>query len=230
MARLDNAEYRQALTQAEADLAVARANLGEAESLLKIADRELSRIETLSSRGVSSESERDTARASQLARAAHLEVTRAQVTRAAAAVETARIRLGYSTVTASWSGGNNQRIVAERFFDEGQTVAANEPLLRIVELDPVMAVFYVTERDYGLLGAGQIVSLANRRVSRGNGFAGCDRPYRAGIPRKHPPGEGGTPGGKPAGSPEAGNVRTCQRASVTGGGRHHRTGTGPGGA
>lgn len=159
VARLDNAEYRQALTQAEADLAVARANLAEARNLLEIANRELQRIETLSSRGVSSESERDTARANQLARTAHLQVTEAQVTRAAAAVETARIRLGYSTVSASWSGGNSERIVAERFVDEGQTVTANEPLLRIVELDPVLAVFFVTERDYGLLNVGQVVSL-----------------------------------------------------------------------
>ncbi len=159
VARLDNAEYRQALTQAEADLAVAQANRVEAESLLKIAERELQRIETLSSRGVSSESERDTAQANQLAREARIQVTQAQVTRASAAVETARIRLGYSTVTASWSGGNSRRIVAERFVDEGQTVTANEALLRIVELDPVLAVFFVTERDYGLLKVGQVVAL-----------------------------------------------------------------------
>ena len=159
VARLDNAEYRQALTQAEADLAVARANLAEARSLLEISDRELSRIETLSQRGVSSESERDIAKANQLARAARLKVSQAQLTRSEAAVETARIRLGYSNVIASWSGGNDERIVAERFVDEGQTVGANDPLLRIVELNPVLAVFFVTERDYGLLSVGQSVSL-----------------------------------------------------------------------
>jgi RND family efflux transporter MFP subunit len=159
VARLDNAEYQQALTQAEADLAVARANLAEARSLLEIADRELNRIETLSRRGVSSESERDAAQAEQLARAARLEVSRAQQTRAEAAVETARIRLGYSNVTANWSGGSDRRIVAERYVDEGQTVSANDALLRIVELDPVLAVFFVTERDYGLLSVGQPVTL-----------------------------------------------------------------------
>ncbi len=159
VARLDNAEYRQALTQSEADLAVARANLAEAESLLKIADRELVRVNTLRERGVSSESEQDTIRANQLARAAHLDVTQAQVTRATAAVETARIRLGYSNVTASWQGGNDHRIVAERYVDEGSTVGINEPLLRVVEMDQLIAVFYVTERDYGLLKPSQKVSL-----------------------------------------------------------------------
>ncbi len=159
VARLDNAEYIQALNQAEADLAVAEANLAEAESLLAIAERELRRIETLSQRGVSSESERDTAMANQLARAAHVEVSRAQLTRARAAVETARIRLGYSAVSAGWRGGSHVRVVAERYVDEGETVAANAPLLRIVELDPVVGVFFVTERDYGLLRRGQAVEL-----------------------------------------------------------------------
>ncbi len=159
VARLDNAEYRQAQTQAEADLAVARANFAEAESLLKIADRELARVNTLKERGVSSESEQDTIQANQLARSAHLDVTRAQVTRAVAAVETARIRLGYSDVTASWQGGNDYRVVAERYVDEGSTVGINEPLLRVVEMDQVIAVFYVTERDYRLLKPDQSVSL-----------------------------------------------------------------------
>ena len=160
VARLDNAEYKQALTQSQADLAVARANLAEAQSLLKIAEREYKRIDTLRQRGVSSEAEQDSAEANQLARAAHLDVTRAQVTRATAAVETARIRLGYSDVIAQWQGGNNNRVVAERYIDEGQSVNINEPLLRIVELDTVIAVFHVTERDYGLLNQGQVVEIS----------------------------------------------------------------------
>jgi len=155
VARMDNAEYVLAVTQAEADLAVAQANLGEARSQLTIAERELQRLDKLRERGVSSESQRDLAKADQLARQAHLEVTRAQVTRAQAALETARIRLGYTAVRADWTGGSEQRLVAERYLDEGETVAANAPLLRIVELDPLIAVFSVTERDYALLHTGQ---------------------------------------------------------------------------
>jgi RND family efflux transporter MFP subunit len=160
VARLDNAEYLQAVTQAEADLAVARANLAEASSQLTIAERELQRLDKLRERGVSSESQRDLAKADQLAKQAHLEVTRAQVTRAQAALETARIRLGYTEVSADWTGGSDSRQVAERYLDEGGTVAANAPLLRIVELDPLIAVFFVTERDYALLHAGQRATLS----------------------------------------------------------------------
>ncbi|GJL82204.1 MAG: hypothetical protein DHS20C01_18380 [marine bacterium B5-7] len=159
VARLDNDEYVQALAQAEADLAVSRANFNEAKSLLAIADRDLERAETLRGRGVSSDAERDAAKANQLAKAAHVEVTRAQMSRAVATVETARIQLGYSDVIAAWQGGQDTRVVAERFVDEGDTVSANAPLLRIVELDPINAVVFVTEADYGLLRPGQRVDL-----------------------------------------------------------------------
>lgn len=162
VARLDNDEYVQTVRQAEADLAVARANLAEAESLLKLAERELKRIESLRKRGVTTESQLDAAKADQLAKQAHLEVTRAQQTRAEAELQAARIRLGYTEVTADWRNGNDndQRVVAERYVDEGQTVSANTALLRIVELDPVKVVFFVTEKNYARLQSGQLVILS----------------------------------------------------------------------
>jgi RND family efflux transporter MFP subunit len=159
VAVLDSAEYQQSVAQADADLAVAVANLAEARSQLTISERELNRLESLSKKGVSSASQVDTARAQQLARAAHVQVSRAQVTRAESALETARIRLAYTQVRAAWHGGQDTRVVAERFLDEGETVTANEPLIRIVDLDPVIAVFFVTERDYAMLELQQQVEL-----------------------------------------------------------------------
>jgi RND family efflux transporter MFP subunit len=159
VARLDDDEYVQVVRQAEAELAVAKANLAEAESLLKIAQRELERTDKLRQRGVSSETQLDAARADQLVKQAHVTVTKAQVIQAEAALESARIRLGYTVVTAGWRGGSEQRVVAERYVDEGETVSANTPLLRIVELDPISVVFFVAERDYALLKQGQSASL-----------------------------------------------------------------------
>jgi RND family efflux transporter MFP subunit len=43
--------------------------------------------------------------------------------------------------------------------DEGQTVAANAPLLLIVELNPIVGVIFVTEKDYANLEPGQPVAL-----------------------------------------------------------------------
>jgi RND family efflux transporter MFP subunit len=152
-------------------VAVAQANLGEARSQLTIAERELQRLDKLHERGVSSESQLDLAKADQLARQAHVEVTRAQLTRARAALESARVRLGYTEVSANWTGGSEQRLVAERYLDEGETVAANAPLLRIVELDSLTAVFFVTERDYVLLHTGQRAELGTDSYP-GDLFAG----------------------------------------------------------
>ena len=159
VAELDNDEYVQAVAQAQADLLVARAKLSEAKSALEIANREFKRTESLLKQGIASDSEFDAARQDQLAKQAQLKVAAAHVTKAESSLETANIRLGYTQVTAGWTGGGEHRVVAERYVDEGQTVAANAPLLLIVELNPIVGVVFVTERDYAYLKPGQLVSL-----------------------------------------------------------------------
>ncbi|MEE4253797.1 MAG: efflux RND transporter periplasmic adaptor subunit [Desulfuromusa sp.] len=157
---LDNDEYLQLVAQARANLAVANANLAEARSASGIANRELARVKTLQQRGVASESQLDSATANQMTNEVKVDVANAQVAHAQSALETAITRLGYTRITAGWSGGNEHRVVAERYVDEGEMVTANAPLLRIVELDPITGVVFVAERDYGLLQPGQKAILA----------------------------------------------------------------------
>ena len=159
VARLDDAEYQQDLAQAEADLLVAEANLAEARSALEIARRTMERTQTLSDRGVASTAELDASRSELQASEARVAVYQAQITRAQAAVATSRIRLGYADVAAVWSDADTSRVVAERFVDEGQTVTANTPLLRIVDIDPLSGVFFVTEKEYAYLEPGQHVEV-----------------------------------------------------------------------
>lgn len=160
VAELDNDEYVQAVAQAQADLEVARANQSEAESAYEIAKREFKRTESLLKRGIASDSQYDAARQEQLAKQAQLKVAQAQVAKAESSLETANIRLGYTKVTAGWTGGDDPRIVAERYVDEGQMVAANAPLFLIVELNPIVGIIYVTEKDYAYMSPGQEVTLA----------------------------------------------------------------------
>jgi RND family efflux transporter MFP subunit len=171
VAELDNDEYVQAVAQARADLAVARANLSEAKSALKIANREFKRTESLLKRGIASDSEFDAIQQDQLAKQAQLKVAAAQITKAESSLETANIRLGYTKITADWTGGDDHRVVAERYVDGGQTVAANAPLLLIVELHPIVGVVFVTERDYAHLKPGQLVALKTEAFP-GEQFAG----------------------------------------------------------
>jgi RND family efflux transporter MFP subunit len=159
VAELDNDEYVLAVAQAQADLEVARANLSKARSDLETSNREFKRTESLLKRGIASDSEFDAAKQDQLAKQAQLKVAAAQVAKAESSLETANIRLGYTKVTAGWTGGDEDRVVAERYVDEGQTVAANAQLLSIVELNPIVGVVFVTESDYARLKPGQLVSL-----------------------------------------------------------------------
>lgn len=156
---LDDREYVQAVTQAEADLAVARATLAEANSTLDIAERELARAETLRERGIASESQLDAARTRQLAGKARVEVANAQLQRAESSVESARIRLAYTQVKAEWADGSDRRVVAERLVDEGDTVSANTAILSIVELSPITGVIHVAESEYGRFHQGQEATL-----------------------------------------------------------------------
>lgn len=155
VATLEDAEFEQAVAQAEADLAVAQANLVEARSLAEISDREIQRMNDLRAEGYTSQSQLDTVEAESLARQARLKVAEAQITRAQSALKSARIRLGYSSIVAGWDGPGDKRVVAERFFDEGDTVSANSPILRVVDIDRMIAVIFATERDYASLRENQ---------------------------------------------------------------------------
>ena len=166
IAELDDDEYVQEVAQAEADLAVARANQARAESALTIAERALERARALNDQGMESESQFDVARSEHLAQGAAVKVAKAQVARSESAAATARIRLGYTKVRATWSSEAGLSgaepapwVVAERYVQQGDTVAANAPLLAIVELNPITAVLFVSERDYALLQVGQEVKL-----------------------------------------------------------------------
>ncbi|PRQ08197.1 efflux RND transporter periplasmic adaptor subunit [Enhygromyxa salina] len=164
VAVLDDEELRQAEAEARADLVVARARASAAEKVAALARRTFGRIEGLRGRDISSEQELDTARAAKVEAEAALEVAEAEVVRAQAVFKAAQIRRGYTEVTVQWSEAegreaDERRLVAARFADEGGLLAANAPLLTIVDLDPVIVVVFVTEVDYAELAPGIPVTL-----------------------------------------------------------------------
>lgn len=155
VAEIDDDELRQLASQAAAALQVARAQVTRAETDLQLARRDLERAETLGERGVSSEAQLEAARATAADRAAALEVAKAEAVRAAAGLDAARIRLAYAKVEANWTGGSDIRVVAERFVSAGARVSEDTPILSVVELSPLTAAIFVTEREYALLEIGQ---------------------------------------------------------------------------
>jgi len=159
IARLEDAEFGQLVVQAQADLAVAEANVRRAVTTAELAAAQLDRIRNLFGSGDAPQSELDEAEAAEAEASAAVQLARAQKDRANASLRAAEIRLGYTEIAAYWEGGDNTRAVSRLWAEVGDTVGPNTPLATILELDPIEAVFYVTEVDYAKLSVGQQVSL-----------------------------------------------------------------------
>lgn len=155
VAQLDDDEFQQAVAEASAELEVARAELALARSGLAIAQSAFDRVQELREGNIASGSELDVAAAELQGRQAQVDVAAARVKQAEAALAAARVRLGYATVNATWPGSERPRVVAERYVDEGATVAANSPIVTVIDASTVRAVLHVTERDYARLRVGQ---------------------------------------------------------------------------
>jgi RND family efflux transporter MFP subunit len=155
LAVLEDEEYRQQVIQAEADLRVAKANLEEARSTLSMAARNLERARALHQSGIQSDAQLDQVVSQHESQQAQFSVAEAQVANREAALESARVRLSYTRISASWERGRPVRYVGERFVDEGVLLAANTPILSVIELQPITAVIHVTASEYFRLRPAQ---------------------------------------------------------------------------
>jgi RND family efflux transporter MFP subunit len=171
VAVLEDEEYQQQVIQAEADLQVTRANLEEAKSSLEIVQRDLDRAKSLHEQGILSDSELDAVVAQFQAQEARYKVAVAQLANREAALETARVRLSYTRIKASWEKGGDVRYVGERFVDEGAMLSSNTAILSIIELQPIIAVIHVTDKDYFRLKTGQ-KSIITSSAFPGEEFSG----------------------------------------------------------
>lgn len=155
IAVLDDEEYSQQVRQAEADLQVAKANLEESKSSLDVAKRELERVQELHKKGISADSELDSIKGAYSTQEARYKVAQAQVSYSQAALEAAKVRLSYTKIRASWEKGANRRVVGERMVDEGAMLTPNAPILSILEINPLLAVIHITDKDYIRVKKGQ---------------------------------------------------------------------------
>lgn len=125
--RLSDTEQQARLSQAEGDLAEARARFNEARS-------EFDRIEEVFEQGVISRSEYDRAEA-------ELASARARLRSAEGRVEEAREQLGYTEVHAPYAG-----IVTERHVEVGESVSPGSPLLSGISLNQLRVAVEVPQR------------------------------------------------------------------------------------
>lgn len=158
LVQMDPEEFALDLLQAEAELAVAQATLRETRESLSAAQRELSRTRELRGQGIASAAELETAETQLALQQARVELARSQVSSRDAARRNAQIRADHARVLADQGNGQPWHVAA-RLADPGAIVTANTPLLTLVTLDPLRAVVFVTEADYGQLRTGQPVRL-----------------------------------------------------------------------
>lgn len=161
IAVLDDEEYSQQVVQAEAELQVAQANLEESKSSLDVAERELERVKELHQKGISADSELDAVKGAFATQEAGYKVAVAQVANRRAALEAAKIRLSYTKIKATWEGGSNRRVVGERLVHEGALLTSNAPIISILEINPLLAVIHVTDKDYFQLEKGQTAVISS---------------------------------------------------------------------
>ena len=150
IARIDDAEYQQAILEAEANLRIAQASLTETQSQFALAKQELERVRSLQEKGIASPSELDAALTNYDAQQSRLKLTQAQVEQREASLNSANIRLSYTILNATEPG-----FIGERFVDEGTLLSPNTPVVTVIGIDRVIIRTSIIERDYGRIHVGQ---------------------------------------------------------------------------
>lgn len=159
IAELDKAEIAEQVRQAEAELDVASANVDDATAALTIARSDFQRTEALAQKEVASKSELEAAEARLKAQEAKLKVAQAQVAQKEAALKSAQVRLSYTTIVAAWDGGAEERVIGERFAEQGAMLSANAPIVSLLDISSMTAVINIIERDYAQINPGQTADI-----------------------------------------------------------------------
>ena len=171
VAVLDDEEYQQQVYQAVAELEVAQANLKEVKITSENAKREYERTVALREKKIASESQLDAADSEYKTQQAKLQVATAQVSQKQAALNMAKVRLSYTQIRVPPNHASRQRVVGERFVDEGSMLAPNTPIVSILDIGTLIAVINVIERDYPKIRLG-LPALINTDAFPGQTFNG----------------------------------------------------------
>ena len=171
VAVLDDEEYQQQVYQAVAELEVARANLVEVKITSENAKREYERTVALRQKKIASESQLDAAESEYKTQQAKLQVANAQVSQKQAALNMAKVRLSYTRIRVPPNHASQQRVVGERFVDEGSMLAPNTPIVSILDIGTLIGVINVIERDYPKIKPG-LPAVINTDAFPGQTFSG----------------------------------------------------------
>jgi RND family efflux transporter MFP subunit len=141
---IDPRPFQAALDQAEGQLAQAIAQLANAEAVQHRDQLDVERYTPLAKEQAASQQDLDNANQNNLAAKATVATDQAQIKSAQAAVETAKLNLGFTSVTSPVNG-----IADIARAQVGDLVSPNSGTLTTVStLDPIRDYFTVSEQDY----------------------------------------------------------------------------------
>ena len=159
IAELEDDEYTQKLEEDTAKLEVTKATVGECASSLEGARKEFDRVKELRQKNAASDSEFDRAEEQLKINESKYKVALARVIQDEAALKSSQIRLSYTKIFATWEEGGEDRVVGERFVDEGAMLSPNALIVSILDIEPLRAIIHVIERDYSSIKIGQIAKI-----------------------------------------------------------------------
>jgi RND family efflux transporter MFP subunit len=160
IAELDDRVFAQEVEKAKAAVAMAQANAEQTADAMAQSERDLADKRELFSRDFISQNEFSQANSSYIANKARHNVAQASLQSALAALQSAEIQLSYTKIKADWNGGSNNRVIGEKFVDQGTMLNAGSPIVSVLEINTLIAVVSVIEEDYTRLKVGQSVTIS----------------------------------------------------------------------
>ena len=149
IARVEDDELRQQVSQAEASFEVGRATVRQREADLVLARTNRERSQNLFARALLSRQDLDDAEARYQAANAQLDLARAQFDEAGARLEELRINLENTVMVSPVDG-----FIGRRYLDPGAYVTSNTAVVSVVDISLVRLVANLVERDLRLVEAG----------------------------------------------------------------------------
>ncbi len=140
---LDDELHREKILAANAALTVQKADLLAQQARRKLAETTLERRESTLASGAFTQQEVEEARAQLEIAEAELQLGTARVDEVQSSLDQSQIALTKRALTTPISG-----YVAERFVDVGDLANPDDPLLRIVKIDPIRIMVHVAEEYY----------------------------------------------------------------------------------
>lgn len=179
IAEIEDYEYLYMLEQAKAELGIAEANYNESKSALEIAKKEYERAKDLLQKRIMSTAEYDNVKhRHKIAENKH-QSAKHQVDHRKASLNLAKLRLSYTKIYADWTSGADNRIVGEKFAEEGNLISINSPIVSILDNKHLKANIFASEKDYFRISIKDRATIRNSMIPDKifNGYVSVIEPF-----------------------------------------------------